>query len=165
MTHVTCRLTAKNWDRLRNRTLGNRLRATFNRFLLGYEKCGYLEKDRAAASRSVPVDTIAWSDSAGRETVSERERESVGARDLVSRRLSTVRPRPPNSQCELVTTDGETRRRCAGCCCRCCRRRLRDCSTPSPVFPPWPFAARTIQYNAAEPVITPPPTAERRVLR
>ena len=29
MTHVTCRLTAKNRDQLRNRTLGNRVWATF----------------------------------------------------------------------------------------------------------------------------------------
>jgi len=29
MTHVTCRLTAKNRDQLRNPTLGNRLWATF----------------------------------------------------------------------------------------------------------------------------------------
>jgi len=29
MTHITCRLTAKNWDQLRNPTLGNRVRATF----------------------------------------------------------------------------------------------------------------------------------------
>jgi len=29
MTHVTCRLTAKNRDQLRNPTLGNRVRATF----------------------------------------------------------------------------------------------------------------------------------------
>jgi len=29
MTHVTCRLTAKNWDQLRNTTLGNRVWATF----------------------------------------------------------------------------------------------------------------------------------------
>ena len=29
MTHVTCRLTAKNRDQLRNSTLGNRVRATF----------------------------------------------------------------------------------------------------------------------------------------
>jgi len=28
MTHVTCRLTAKNWHQLRNRTLGNRVWAT-----------------------------------------------------------------------------------------------------------------------------------------
>ena len=26
MTHITCRLTAKNWDQLRNPTLGNRVR-------------------------------------------------------------------------------------------------------------------------------------------
>jgi len=29
MTHVTCRLTAKNWDQLENPTLGNRASATF----------------------------------------------------------------------------------------------------------------------------------------
>jgi len=29
MTHVTCRLTAKNWDQLRNPTLGNRVWAAF----------------------------------------------------------------------------------------------------------------------------------------
>ena len=29
MTHITCRLTAKNQDQLRNRTLGNRVWATF----------------------------------------------------------------------------------------------------------------------------------------
>ena len=29
MTHITCRLTAKNWDQLRNPTLGNRVWATF----------------------------------------------------------------------------------------------------------------------------------------
>ena len=34
MTHVTCRLTAKNWDQLRNPTLGNRVLATFLIILL-----------------------------------------------------------------------------------------------------------------------------------
>ena len=29
MTHVICRLTAKNWDQLRNPTLGNRVWAVF----------------------------------------------------------------------------------------------------------------------------------------
>jgi len=33
MTHVTCRLTAKNRDQLRNPTLGNRVWATFTYFL------------------------------------------------------------------------------------------------------------------------------------
>jgi len=32
MTHITCRLTAKNWDQLRNPTLGNRVWATFTFF-------------------------------------------------------------------------------------------------------------------------------------
>jgi len=34
MTHITCRLTAKNRDQLRNPTLGNRVRATFSFLLL-----------------------------------------------------------------------------------------------------------------------------------
>jgi len=33
MIHVTCRLSAKNWDQLRNPTLGNRVWATFTFFL------------------------------------------------------------------------------------------------------------------------------------
>jgi len=32
MTHVTCRLTARNWDQLRNSTLGNTVWATFTFF-------------------------------------------------------------------------------------------------------------------------------------
>ena len=32
MTHITCKLTAKNRDQLRNRTLGNRVWATFTKF-------------------------------------------------------------------------------------------------------------------------------------
>jgi len=38
MTHVTCSLTAKNWDQLRNHTLGNRVWATFTFFTI---KCLY----------------------------------------------------------------------------------------------------------------------------
>ena len=34
MTYITCRLTAKNWDQLRNPTLGNRVWATFTFLLL-----------------------------------------------------------------------------------------------------------------------------------
>ena len=34
MIHVTCRLTAKNWDQLRNPTLDNRVWATFTFFTL-----------------------------------------------------------------------------------------------------------------------------------
>ena len=36
MTHVTCRLTAKNRDQLRNPTLGSRVWATFTFTLLTY---------------------------------------------------------------------------------------------------------------------------------
>jgi len=38
MTQVTCRLTAKNRDQLRNRTLGNRVWATFTFYVL-YARC------------------------------------------------------------------------------------------------------------------------------
>ena len=34
MTRVTCRLTAKNWDQLRNPTLGSRVWATFFTYAL-----------------------------------------------------------------------------------------------------------------------------------
>jgi len=34
MTHAICRLTAKNWDQLRNPTLGNRVWATFTFFVV-----------------------------------------------------------------------------------------------------------------------------------
>jgi len=37
VTHITCRLTAKNWDQLRNPTLGNRVWATFTFFMLNSE--------------------------------------------------------------------------------------------------------------------------------
>jgi len=36
MTHVTCRLTAKNRDQLRNPTLGNRVWATFTFTFLAF---------------------------------------------------------------------------------------------------------------------------------
>ena len=34
MTHITCRLTAKNWDQLRNPTLCNRVWATFTFYIV-----------------------------------------------------------------------------------------------------------------------------------
>ena len=36
MTYVTCRLTAKYWDQLRNPTLGSRVWATFTLFICGF---------------------------------------------------------------------------------------------------------------------------------
>jgi len=41
MTHVTCRLTAKNRDQLRNPTLGNRVWATFTFLLYSYRLYTY----------------------------------------------------------------------------------------------------------------------------
>ena len=37
LTHVTCKLTAKNRDQLRNPTLGNRVWATFTRANLAFQ--------------------------------------------------------------------------------------------------------------------------------
>jgi len=42
MTHVTCRLTAKNRDQLRNPTLGNRVWATFTFFIYPKENLNFL---------------------------------------------------------------------------------------------------------------------------
>ena len=61
MTHITCRLTAKNRDQFRNPTLGNRVWATFTFFLLAEvmrgECCGVqkvLEIDTAVNSQHSP---------------------------------------------------------------------------------------------------------------
>ena len=42
MTHVICRLTAKNWDQLRNPTLGNRVWATFLHIQNPEVRCAYV---------------------------------------------------------------------------------------------------------------------------
>jgi len=51
MTHVTCRLTAKNWDQLRNPTLGNRVWASFT-----FSAYGTLVTDEAGRSVSLASD-------------------------------------------------------------------------------------------------------------
>jgi len=48
MTHVSCRLTAKNRDQLRNPTLGNRIWTTFT-YLLGFVAAGEPGEGDAAA--------------------------------------------------------------------------------------------------------------------
>ena len=55
MTHITCRLTAKNWDQLRNPTLGNRVWVTFTFALIHHCRSrlrgmhwGTLEQQRGA---------------------------------------------------------------------------------------------------------------------
>ena len=47
MIHITCRLTAKNWDQLRNPTLGNRVWAsfTFNERRVAVVEYGNVEGD------------------------------------------------------------------------------------------------------------------------
>jgi len=59
MTHVICRLTAKNRDQLRNPTLGNRVWAAFTIFLL---QTGYTALHLAAANgySSIVADLIAY---------------------------------------------------------------------------------------------------------
>ena len=44
MTHVTCRLTTKNRDQLRNPTLGNRVWATFTFLVWPHYHCGLIAK-------------------------------------------------------------------------------------------------------------------------
>jgi len=45
MTHVICRLTAKNWDQLQNPTLGNRVWVTFTFFLIHSKGGQGMDKD------------------------------------------------------------------------------------------------------------------------
>jgi len=57
MTHVTCRLTAKNQDQLRNRSLGNRVWATFTFFSHEWEQegsgdCGRVAIEESGVSKS-----------------------------------------------------------------------------------------------------------------
>ena len=52
MTHVTCRLAAKNWDQLRNPTLSNRVWATFT-FFLPYLPIKQLQRRGRQASPNV----------------------------------------------------------------------------------------------------------------
>jgi len=63
MTHVTCRLTAKNRDQLRNSTLGNRVWATFT-FLDLYMNIAF----NIFSSRSISNYGISW------EGLGEKER-------------------------------------------------------------------------------------------
>ena len=53
MTHVTCRLTAKNQDQLRKPTLGNQVWATFTFFLF----CSY-----SNATAADQTETERWTD-------------------------------------------------------------------------------------------------------
>ena len=69
MTHVTCRLTVKNRDQLRNPTLGNRVWAIFD--VLALEKSGFSTDRMKAvfgfaealvlrgAAEAVPEETLA----------------------------------------------------------------------------------------------------------
>jgi len=58
MTHVTCRLTAKNRDQLRNRTLGNRVWATFTFYLCrrAVERDGFRQLDQGLYADDVDDD-------------------------------------------------------------------------------------------------------------
>ena len=62
MTHVTCRLTTKNRDQLRNPTLGNRVWATFTFFSFGYmlaNRQTYRETDRRTYHKT-PLPLVAY---------------------------------------------------------------------------------------------------------
>ena len=49
MTHITCRLTAKNRDQLRNPTLGNRVWATFTFTFCGFAQIWYSRRGRSSS--------------------------------------------------------------------------------------------------------------------
>jgi len=62
MTHVTCRLTTKNRDQLRNPALGNRVWATFTFFSFGYmlaNRQTYRETDRRTYHKT-PLPLVAY---------------------------------------------------------------------------------------------------------
>ena len=66
MTHVTCRLSAKNRDQLRNRTLGNRVWATFYFFTVCrleetgvvYDESAALAEAAVSKARQAYTDTL-----------------------------------------------------------------------------------------------------------
>jgi len=72
MTHVTCRLTAKNRDQLRNPTLGNRVWATFSflpysgvarKFFVGAKVSGLGDRSSLFGSRDkAPVEVQGQAD-------------------------------------------------------------------------------------------------------
>jgi len=75
MTHVTCRLTAKNRDQLRNPTLGNRVWATFTFLLYSYRLYTYAfsaltllvgRQEGHPACKTLSGQVLAWL-SVGRE--------------------------------------------------------------------------------------------------
>ena len=68
MTHVTCRLTAKNQDQLRNPTLGNRLWATSTLFTEGWAlNVTTATLDRCSHGETLPVPRPSpWKSDRGR---------------------------------------------------------------------------------------------------
>ena len=77
MTHVTCRLTAKNRDQLWNPTLGNRVWATFTFFTVVASHC-YDDSDGDDVLMS-EVTRPAWSTAASALPASEAEDQSTAA--------------------------------------------------------------------------------------
>ena len=67
MTHVTCRLTAKNRDQLRNPTLGNRVWATFTFIATRQRRALKVTPQVATGAESAVYVAVCWSQLA-RET-------------------------------------------------------------------------------------------------
>ena len=66
MTHVTCKLTAKNRDQLRNSTLGNRVSAAFSFFYLcpaQFCRAGQLATADTCSSGDAPIQSSSPSNS------------------------------------------------------------------------------------------------------
>ena len=88
MTHVTCRLTAKYRDQLRNSTLGNRVRATFTFLCLlspTLRRCLFAPAPPQPRDRATPPCTCAQtSDAARRKRASRRQNHARLQSCLVS---------------------------------------------------------------------------------
>jgi len=106
MTHVTCRLTAKNRDQLRNPTLGHRVWATYTFLILPGVRTSlfnsliyhaYLTREKTSATRTE------WPNSAISLARQKNSRRSVWIRFAPDTQfLGTVRPNPYPYTCTSI---------------------------------------------------------------
>jgi len=89
ITHITCRLTAKNWDQLQNPTLSNRVWATFTFFISSVSVIGCSLPLRVWSVLQARSVWISWHGTVAISAVACRKRASS----------STVTPIPPSFRC------------------------------------------------------------------
>ena len=83
MTHVTCRLTAKNWDQLWNHTLGSRVWAIFT-FFSGIKSAG---------NTTYPSRSVCRQHRAERTRATQRRRRRGDTRRELHGNRDRLRPR------------------------------------------------------------------------